>query len=721
MKQILQNLKSGETFLQEIPAPRPASGEVLIRTHRSLISTGTERMLVDFGRANLIDKARQQPEKVSMVFDKARTDGVIPTLEAVNAKLDQPIALGYCNVGEVVALGEGVNDLVIGDRVASNGNHAEIVCVSRNLCARIPDSVDDDAAAFTVVGSIALQGIRLLKPTLGEAVVVIGLGLIGQIALQILRASGCRVLAIDIDDEKLELARRFGAETANSGESHEVLTQAERFSRGRGVDAVLITASTSSSEPLHQAAQMSRKRGRIVLVGVIGNEINRADFYEKELNFQVSCSYGPGRYDAEYEIKGRDYPVAYVRWTEQRNFEAVLDLLDGNKVDFSHLVSHRFELDSIQQAYDIVVGAAPSLGILIEYPREADTSLEPLLRSTLDFSQVSENPEPSQRLNLGCIGSGNYASRILFPAFKTAGATLHTVVSNKGISAAINARKYRFQHCSTDGMSLLKSDLIDAALISTRHDSHASYILAAIQAGKSVFVEKPLCLTREELDAIEAAWTDPNLSGTESPAPILMVGFNRRFSTLTEIMKSLLDELSHPMALNMVVNAGAIPADHWTQDRKTGGGRLVGEACHFIDLMRFLVGSPIVSSHAVALKSGLRNNICQDTFSVILTFADGSIASLNYLANGHRAVAKEKLDVFCNGRVLQLDNFRRLKAFGWRQFRRKRLWRQDKGQTACVAAFVNAVKQNSASPISLQELLEVTRVSFDLLDQIDQS
>ncbi|WP_313950214.1 bi-domain-containing oxidoreductase [Accumulibacter sp.] len=704
MKQILQNLKTGATQVAEVPCPRASSGQLLIRTTRSLISAGTERMMVDFGKANPIEKARQQPDKVRMVLDKVRTDGLMPTLDAVRNKLEQPMPLGYCNVGQVLAVGKGVEGFAVGDRVASNGKHAEVVSVPLNLCARIPDAVSDEAAAFTVIGAIALQGIRLVQPTLGEAVVVTGLGLIGQIAVQLLRANGCRVLGIDFDPAKLAMARSFGAEVVNLGAGEDPVQVAERFSRGRGVDAVLVTAATKSSEPMHQAALMCRKRGRIVLVGVTGLELSRDDFFKKELTFQVSASYGPGRYDPDYEERGQDYPVGFVRWTEQRNFEAVLDMLADGRLDVQALISHRFSLEQTEAAYAVVGGSEPSMGILLEYPTRPDKADSLLRESTVRLAPQSVSRAGVADPAVAFVGSGNYATGVLIPAFKAAGAHLASVASSAGVSGVHAAKKYGFAETTTDTDSLFADPKVDALVITTRHDSHGGFVLQALAAGKHVFVEKPICLTLAELEEIEAAHARLEEQGK---APLVMVGFNRRFAPQVQKIKSLLAGVNGPKSFVMTVNAGAIPADHWTQDLEIGGGRIVGEGCHFIDLLRFLAGSPIVAHSRVAMDSATG-----DTVSLQLGFADGSIGTVHYFANGCKAFPKERLEVFAAGRVLQLDNFRKLKGYAWPGFKGMNLWSQDKGQKACAAAFVKAIADGGVAPIPFAEIVEASRVSI---------
>lgn len=704
MLQVLQSLRTGATDVVDVPAPAVQQGQVLIRTSRTLLSAGTERMLVEFGRAGWIDKARQEPDRVRAVVTKMSTDGVLPTMEAIFNKLDQPLPLGYCNVGVALETGSGVSGIVVGDRVASNGRHAEVVCVPMNLCARIPDGVSDDEAAFTVVGAIGLQGVRLALPTLGEHVVVTGLGLIGLITVQLLRAHGCHVLGIDLDPARLALARSFGAQVVDLSAGEDPVATGLAFSRYRGVDAVIITASTASSEPVHQAALMSRKRGRIVLVGVTGLELSRVDFYEKELTFQVSCSYGPGRYDPSYEEKGIDYPPGLVRWTEQRNFEAVLDMISERRLDMKPLISHRFAIAEAARAYETMVASAPSLGILLEYPPATERPEGRLRERTVHLKP----PESTARVcaTIGFIGAGNYATGVLIPAFKATGARLRSVSSNGGVSGLHAARKFGFEMATTDTPSVFADQVINAVAITTRHDSHARLVLQAIAARKHVFVEKPLCLTLDEVDSIEALRS--NLAST-GPAPLIMVGFNRRFAPQVRKIKSLLEVTAGPKSFVLTVNAGTVPTSHWTQDLAVGGGRIAGEGCHFIDLLRFLAGTSIQECRIARM-----DGATADTVTIQLSFADGSIGTVHYFANGSKSFPKERLEVFATGRVLQLDNFRRLTGFGFPGFRSMHLWRQDKGQKACAAAFVRAMEQGGPSPIPFAEILEVARVTIRL-------
>ena len=698
MRQVLQSLKTGITEVADVPAPGVSRGSLLIHSTCTLVSSGTERMLVDFGKASLLGKARQQPARVQMVLDKISTDGLVPTVEAVRNKLDQPLALGYCNVGVVAAVGDGVTGFAVGDRVVSNGKHAEVVSVPVNLCARVPDAVDEEQAAFTVLGAIALQGIRLAQPTLGESVVVTGLGLVGLLTVQLLVANGCRVLGVDFDPSKLALARTFGAETVDLSAGEDPVASAATFSRGRGVDAVLITASTDSDEPVHQAALMCRQRGRIVLVGVAGLNLSRDDFFKKELTFQVSSSYGPGRYDPEYEEKGRDYPFGFVRWTEQRNFEAVLDMLAAGRLDAAALVTHRFPVTRAEEAYALVSGGGPSLGILLQFPGRA-------AERTVRTVAVSDAGIPATG-GVSFIGAGNYATAVLIPAFRETGATLRSVASGAGVSGLHAARKFGFANATTDTASIFTDRDTAAVVITTRHDTHARFAVQALEAGKHLFVEKPLCLTLQELAQVSRARDAAIARGS---TPIVMVGFNRRFAPHVQQMKTLLAGAAGPKALVMTVNAGAIPADHWTQDREVGGGRLLGEACHFVDLLRFLAGATI-ARHAVSRMAASTD----DSATIQLEFTDGSIGTVHYLANGSRKYPKERLDVFAGGRVLHLDNYRKLTGYGWPEFTRMNLWRQDKGQRQCADAFVRAVRDGLPSPIPFDEIAEISRVSIEI-------
>ncbi|MEY8241706.1 MAG: bi-domain-containing oxidoreductase [Cycloclasticus sp.] len=709
MKQILQDLANGGSDVTEAPCPNVIQNHILINSTVSLISAGTERMLVGFGKANYIDKARQQPEKVKMVLEKVQTDGLMTTLDAVKSKLAQPLPLGYCNVGIAHEIGQGVSGFRKGDRVVSNGPHADIVRVSKNLCAKIPENVSDEEAVFTVVASIGLQGIRLANPTLGECVVVIGVGLIGLLTVQLLRSQGCRVLAIDFDSEKLRLAKQFGAEVCNPGIGEDPVAVGMAFSRGNGVDAVIITASTKSTDPVTQAARMSRKRGRIVLVGVTGLELNRADFYEKELSFQVSCSYGPGRYDTEYEDKGNDYPLGFVRWTQQRNFDAILELMASNQLDVKPLISHNFDFENAAEAYDLLTSNADVLGILLNYKSAAET------RHAKDVVLSSSSDGIPKKVSMGFIGAGNYASRTLIPAFKKADAFMHTLSTSAGVNSAVHGKKNGFLIASTDTQGMIDNPDVNTVAIVTQHNSHAKFVIDCLKSGKHVFVEKPLAINYDQLESVKSAFLKANANKVNTK---LMLGFNRRFSPQIEKIKALISPINAPKSFIFTMNAGDIPADSWVQDLEKGGGRIIGEACHYVDLMRFLAGSEIISVQARRMGSHDAVAIADDKAAIMLGFEDGSFGTIHYYANGANSFPKERIEVFAGGKVLQLDNFIKLKGFGFNDFKKMNLWRQDKGQTNCVKAFVDSIEKGLPSPIPEAEIFEVAQVTLDIATQL---
>jgi len=668
---------------------------VLIQTRTSLISAGTERMLVEFGKASLLAKAKAQPDKVKQVLDKIKTDGLMPTLEAVFNRLGEPLPLGYCNAGVVLDVGPGVAEFKKGDRVISNGSHAEIVCVPKTLCAKIPDSVDDEQAAFTVLSSIGLQGVRLLGPTLGEKFVVYGLGLIGLVCVQLLRACGCEVLGVDINADRLSLAEQFGAATVNASAGGDAVAFATAWTEGRGVDGVLITASAKTDDIMHQSARMCRKRGRVVLVGVVGLNLRRDDFYEKELTFQVSCSYGPGRYDDSYEQAGQDYPYGFVRWTEQRNFEAILSAMAGGQLDVSNLITNRFPLADAPAAYDVVRTDRQSLGVILEYSDQPDRSTK------VDIAAAA--PSAAGAGTVGVIGAGNFSKMTLMPALSKTGARVAYVADLNGAAAQHLASKFGADSAITDYRLILDDAAVDAALIAVGHSIHARFVCEALAADKHAFVEKPLAMTVEEVSqVVEAAAAHPDKH--------VMVGFNRRFSPHAVKMKELLTGRAEPLAMTMTVNAGIIPPDHWVHDPVRGGGRIIGEACHFIDLLAHLAGSSIETVSAVMMGPGVA--VHEDKMSILLGFADGSVGTVNYFANGSKSYPKELLEVFSDGRVLRLDNFRRLTGYGFSGFKKFKTSRQDKGHAAEFAAFVDRITSGGEPLISMAELVNSTLASF---------
>lgn len=701
MLQVLQNLETGDTELVKVPVPSIKKGYALITTKKSLVSAGTERMLVDFGKANLFKKALSQPDRVKDVIQKAKTDGVTSTIEAVRSKLDQPLPLGYCNVGIISDPGDtGFKE---GERVVSNGYHAEVVRVPKNLIAKIPNEVSDYTASFTVMGAISMQGIRLMKPTIGETIVVTGLGLIGLLSVQILLANGCKVIGIDYDSDKCKLAKEYGADIVDLSKNEDPISQVDAFSKGMGVDGVLITASSSSNKIISEAATMCRKRGRIILVGVIGLDLKRSDFYEKELKFQVSCSYGPGRYDSNYEDMGNDYPLPFVRWTEQRNFESVLSLMAKGLINVDSLISHNFDFCDAKLAYKQLDDPS-SLGILLNYSSYDDPKI---LDTTVNIN--TPNKPIKANSSVGFIGAGNYASRILMPAFKKAKANFTTIVTSGGINSVHQGKKNNFLNASTEIKEVLK-DSSDSIVIATQHNLHANQTIASLEAGKNVFVEKPLALLNNEIDAIEDAQKKAN--------KIIMVGYNRRFSSHIQKAKKLLQHKKMPKCFIMTMNAGHIPKDHWTQDLKIGGGRIVGEACHYIDLMRYLSDAKISSFSTMKIKNNDYMETTEDKAIINICFDDGSIGTINYLSNGGKSFPKERIEIFCDNAVLQINNFRNLIGYGWNGFSSHKTWAQDKGQNQCVQAFMDAVEGGGNPPIPHDEIFEVARTSIAIADQL---
>lgn len=701
MKQIIQDMKSGQTILEEVPVPQVKSGSVLIKTSRSLVSLGTERMLVEFGKSNLIDKARQQPDKVKQVLDKIKTDGLMPTLEAVFNKLGQPLPLGYCNVGRVIAVGNGVTEFKVGDRVASNGAHAEFVCVPKNLVAKIPDNVSDEEASFTVIGSIGLQGIRLLNPQLGETIVVTGLGLIGLIAAQLLKANGCRVIGIDFDEEKVELARSKGIIAINPARGTDPVKFVQEETNQHGADGVLITASAKTNDVIHQAAEMSRKRGRIVLVGVIGLDIRRDDFYKKELTFQVSCSYGPGRYDEDYENKGIDYPLAFVRWTEKRNFETILQSISMRIIDVKSLITEVVNIENYEEIYGNLRKHG-SIASILKYS-------ESVLPNNV--VEVSSNNFSSSKGQIGIIGAGNFTSATMLPALSKAHAHIRYIASAQGLSAKVLAKKVHAQKATSNYKEILADADVDLVMITTRHNLHASMVLDTLRAKKHVFVEKPLCLNRTELDEIVDTYEKVKGDGVT-----LTVGFNRRFSPFAVKMKQLVGAGVKNIIATM--NAGFIPPEVWVHDLKVGGGRIIGEACHFIDLCSYLTDSKVIAVCMNAMGENPEENT--DNASILLRYEDGSNAVINYFANGSKAYAKERVEVYSQEKTLVLDNWRELKGYGCKGFSKMK-GRMDKGHTAQFALLNERIIKGGEALIPFDSIINTTLASFACIESLKES
>ena len=720
MKQLLQNLRNGETQIVEVPVPACKPGSALVRTAASLVSAGTERMVVDFAGKSLVGKARSRPDLVRQVIDKARREGLLTAGEAAFNRLDQPLALGYSSAGVIVATGEGLPEFRVGQRVACAGGgyavHAEYAVIPKQLVASLPDEVDFEAGAFATLGAIALHGFRLAEAHLGERVAVIGLGLLGLLAVQIAAGAGCTVLGVDLDERRVDLAEALGAEAVLRAQAEQA---ALSFSQGRGCDAVIICADTPASDPVELAGAIARDRARVIAVGAVGLNIPRKVYYEKELTFINSRSYGPGRYDPAYEEKGQDYPAGYVRWTEGRNLQAFIDLLASARLDVRPLVTHRFPIEQAPQAYELITGkkAEPYLGILLTYPQEP-AMLPQASQQTVQVNATSgaESAAPlpaSQEVSLGVLGAGNFAIAVLLPALKSfPEVKMVGIASGSGVSARHAAGKFGFAYATSDVERILNDPSINTVAILTRHNLHASQVIAALSAGKHTFCEKPLALSTDEVNAISLALAAPQ-------SPLLMVGFNRRFAPLAVQLAEFLKERREPLVAHYRVNAGYLPPQHWLHDPAQGGGRIVGEACHFIDFLAFLVGQIPQTVSAVALPDSGRYH--EDNVALTFEFPDGSLGSVTYLANGDRAFPKERIEVFSAGQVAVLDDFRSLELVrdGRRSIKRSRL-RQDKGHRAEWQSFAKAILTSGLPPIPYEHLTGVTRASFAALQALRQ-
>ena len=711
MKQLLQSFSDGTTELQESPIPSCGRGNILIRSRCSLISAGTERSLVSFGKSNYINKARQQPDKVREVINKVKTDGLMTTYEAVRSKLDMPIPMGYSNVGIVVEVGQDVVSFKLGDRVVSSGAHAEFVCMPVNLCAKIPDAVSDEQAVFTVLGAIALQGVRLSKLNFGESVAIVGLGLVGLMCAQIVKANGCRVVGFDFDKDKVKMAEALGVEAYAFSDADDAISISTQFSRGQGVDVALVAAASPNSDPMVLGAKMCRKKGRLTQIGVTELSIPRDIMFKKELTLQVSCSFGPGRYDESYELKGIDYPYAYVRWTEQRNFVAILDSIEAGGLQLTPMISNRFEFDNASDAYELLLEDKSTLGIILSYSKEE------LAEDIQAERTLVENEQPifsnDQKMVIGAIGAGNHASRHLLPGFKKAGAVLKIVSSSQGLSGSHTAKKLGFAMNTTDNDVVMSDGQVNTIVIATQHSTHANLVIDALRNKKNIFVEKPLAINQKQLNDIESAYREAKISGFESK---LMIGFNRRFSPLIVKMKSLIDKSNTPFSMIYTCNAGHIPREHWLQDPKIGGGRVIGEACHFIDIARFMAKSPIKSIQAIPMSPKQDSTDCMDTVTIILAFESGSIACINYFANGHKSFPKERIEMFQGNKTIVLDNFRTLSAYGFKSLKKMSSFRQNKGQNECCKAFLESIQKDKPSPIRFEEQLEVSQACLDVYE-----
>jgi predicted dehydrogenase/threonine dehydrogenase-like Zn-dependent dehydrogenase len=713
MKQVLQDFKSGKLTVADVPPPVVQQGRVLVRAAASLISAGTERMTVDMGRKSLLGKARERPDLVKQVIQKAKNEGLINTFNAVRSKLGSWAALGYSAAGIVAGVGEGVTEFQVGDRVACAGagyaSHAEALSVPKNLCVRLPDEVSFEEGAFGTLGAIALQGVRLAEPTLSEAVVVIGLGLLGQITVQLLKANGCRVFGIDLDPQKIELARKIGAD-AGALNDDAVKRTVMDWTRGRGADAVLITAATSSNQPVELAGEISRLKGRVVAVGLVGMDVPRNLYYHHELTLKVSMSYGPGRYDPEYEERGHDYPFSYVRWTEGRNIEAFLDLVAEGRVNVGALVTHRFQIEEGERAYQLISGETkePYLGIILRYDTEHE--LERRIETTAASAKAASSAAMQESVRLGLIGAGGYAQGMLLPNFKASGAQFRAIATASGVTARNVGEKYGFAYCVSGADEVINDTEVNLVVIATRHDLHASLAERALRAGRHVFVEKPLALSDEELQRV--------LDAALSSEGRLMVGFNRRFSPLARAAQEFFAGRQTPLSISYRVNAGRIPRSHWIQDPREGGGRIIGEVCHFIDLMQYLTGAPTTRVYAESIASRNEQIVDEDSVFITLRFADGSNGQIGYLAEGDKAMPKERIEIFCDGKTFIIDDFRSATSYRNGREEQTRLRNQDKGQPEEVRKVCQVVLEGRAAPIALEDLAATTRATFRILESL---
>ena len=713
MKQLIQSVSSGELAVLDVPAPQVLSGGILVRTRASLVSAGTERSMASFAQASLLQKARSRPDLVRQTIDKAKRDGVLDTIDAVRNRLDQAMTLGYSAAGEVMAVGRDVTEFRVGDRVtcagAGHAVHAQIISVPRNLAVTLPASVPFDQAAFATLGAIGMHGVRLASVQLGDVVAVIGLGLLGQMIVQMLKAAGCVVFGTDPNASRAELALRFGADWAGS-DTTELAARIAAASGGHGADSVLIAADTKSDQPVELAGEIARGRATVIAVGAVGTQIPRKTYFEKELDFRISRSYGPGRYDNDYEQKGRDYPYQYVRWTENRNMRAFVDLIAAGSVDVSPLITHRFDIEQGEKAYDVIMGRTqePFMGVVLDYAAEPDLSRR--ISLSRERERVAEGrvraPLANESVNIGVIGAGLFANAVLLPALtKTEGITLSGISSGTGVSARTSAKKFAFAYCASSTEEILNDPNINTVAILTRHDLHARQAETALRANKHVFVEKPLCLTSEELQSIvatRAELTDP---------PMLMVGYNRRFAPMVIALRDALRTLNEPLMLTCRVNAGFIPPEHWLHDPATGGGRLRGEGCHFIDLLIHLAGARVARVTAKPLPDSGRYR--QDNFQLTLEFENGTIGSVVYVANGARSFGKESIEAFGGGLAARLDDYRSLTIeHGKKSEKLTSRLRQDKGHRGEWQAIVNHLTKSASAPIAFDELVHSTRTTL---------
>lgn len=706
MKQLLQNIKNGNTIIEDVPVPTPREGQALVKVSASLVSAGTERMVVEFAEKSYLGKARSRPDLVKQTLDKAKREGIMPTVNAVFNRLDQPMALGYSTAGTIVALGKNMQGFKVGQRVACAGGgyatHAEYNVVPRNLLTPLPKNVDFESAAFTTLGAISLHGFRLAEPQLGENVAVIGLGLLGLLTIQLVAAAGCNVLGIDLDPKRIKLASALGLQAVTRPNAE---SAAAAFTANRGFDSIIICADTPSNDPVELAGVIARDRAKVVATGAVGLNFPRKVYYEKEISFINSRSYGPGRYDANYEENGNDYPIGYIRWTEGRNFQAVVDLLSSRKLKVESLISHRFDIEEGVKAYEVITGKKkePFLGVLLKYKDEKQGTSK-----RVEFPLVPRSSLLGS-VKLGVLGAGLYANATLLPVLKNnKDFELIGIASSGGLHAQHSGKKFGFQYATSSEDEIINDKNINTVAILTRHDSHADLVVKALKAGKNVFVEKPLAINGDQLAVISK-----QLVKTDNC--LLLTGFNRRFAPLIQNLKSSLVNRNEPLHAHYRINSGYLPLNHWTQDETLGGGRIIGEACHFIDTLTFLIGAAPVSVSAHALPNNGKYR--EDNVSMTFTFPDGSLGVVDYLANGDKSHPKERLEVFCEGMIAVLDDYVSLMTVKDGKKKEER-GAQDKGWKAEMAAFAESVKSGDEPPIPYEQLIGVTKSTFAAVESI---
>lgn len=708
MKQVVQNFKTGKLSVDDLPMPSLSPGMVLVENEYSLISAGTERGTVKVAKANLLGKAKQRPDLVAQVIRNIKKEGLVATIQKVRTKLDSLKALGYSTAGTVLASMDKNGKFKIGDRVACAGqdyaSHAEIVSVPHNLLAKIPENVSTKEASFTTLGAIALQGVRQAEINLGENICVIGLGLLGQITCQLLKANGCNVFGIDFSDNLIKLSKALGADMALNRKDENLITACENFTKGYGFDAVIITAAAPSNDPIELASEILRKKGKVIVVGAVKMDIPRdPHFYRKELELRMSCSYGPGRYDVQYEELGNDYPYSYVRWTEQRNMEAFLELLSGGKIDIKPLITHSFDITDAEKAYDIVTGkiAEPHIGILLQYPARPE-------KFQTSFGLKNE---PLEKINVGFIGAGSFAQSYLIPNVKSFGANLNTVVTSRGITAKSVASKFGFNNCSTEAVEVFHNNNIDTVFIATPHTLHAGQVADALKSGKNVFVEKPLATDLNGLLEI--------IETKKKNSKPLMVGYNRRFAPNAEAIKKEFSNAGGPLVINIRVNAGFIPKDHWTQLEEIGGGRIIGEVCHFVDLLQYFTDSEPVQVYAHCINSDNNKTKNDDNIAIVISFKDGSVGNIVYLSIGDPSLPKEYIEVFGAGKVGVIHDFKRAEIY--KKGKVTRLKESGKGHKQEIDMFLKNVKDGKDAPINFRSICLTTLTTFKILDSLHTS